>query len=150
MIFSDRYQRILKMVTKTEKNGPFSGQFPWELTRCAAAATNLSFVSDLDRQFYAWASRNSKALEEYSRQALVWEYAWFSFYNKPRQLKVCIFFKTATQSDAGRLLEAIAFYLQNSCELPGWNRSLGCLQYYWLLVKVGDFSLGEFRLSLSF
>jgi len=32
MIFSDRYLRILKMVTKTEKNSPFSGQFPWELT----------------------------------------------------------------------------------------------------------------------
>jgi len=27
MIFSDRYQRNLKMVTKTEKNSPFSGQF---------------------------------------------------------------------------------------------------------------------------
>ncbi len=86
--------------------------------RCAAVATNLSFVTDLDSQFYAWASRNSQELENFSRQALAWEYAWFSFYNNPKQLKVCIFFETAIQNDAGRLLEAIGFYLQRCCELP--------------------------------
>ncbi|WP_416242653.1 hypothetical protein ACLSSQ_10600 [Azospira sp. APE16] len=73
-------------------------------------ANDLSFIAELDENFYAWARKIDPELESTLRNVLAWEYTPFSYHGESQKHKVSFFFRAPDQDYAGKTLNVVRTY----------------------------------------
>jgi hypothetical protein len=73
-------------------------------------ANNLTLISRLDDDLYAWAGKNNPELESVLRDVLVWEYTPFSYHGTTQKHKVSFYFRAPDKAYAGQILDTVRTY----------------------------------------